>query len=77
VHGTQDTFVPIASSREYIDHIKAEARLLEIDGAQHGFAVHDDPQYLNPQTQQWQAFVIRSVVDWIVQLAMKQPRHGQ
>ena len=32
---------------------------MEIDGAQHGFAVHDDPQYLNPQSQEWQAFVIR------------------
>ncbi|MGH4007534.1 MAG: hypothetical protein ACRDTH_05095 [Pseudonocardiaceae bacterium] len=24
---------------------------LEIEGAQHGFAVHDDPQYLHPQSQ--------------------------
>lgn len=76
VHGTRDTFVPIVSSREYVTHINAEARLIEIDGAQHGFAVHDDPQYLDPQTQEWQAFVIRSVADWIVQLPIKQPRHG-
>ncbi len=76
VHGTADTFVPIASSREYVGHIKAEARLVEIDGAQHGFAVHDDPQYLNPQTRKWQASVIHSVADWIVELPMKQPRHA-
>jgi len=65
VHGTGDTFVPVASSREYVNHIQAEARLLEIDGAQHGFAVHDDPEYLHPQTQEWQAMVIRSVVAWL------------
>jgi uncharacterized protein len=75
VHGTQDTFVPIASSREYITHIKADARLLEIEGAQHGFAVHDDPQYLDPQTRKWQASVIRLVADWIVGLPLQQPRH--
>ncbi|HEY5311277.1 MAG TPA: hypothetical protein VIK18_02115, partial [Pirellulales bacterium] len=60
-----DTFVPIESSREALSQFKAECRLVEIDGAQHGFAVHDDPQYLNPQSQEWQAFVIRTVADWI------------
>ncbi len=39
-----------------VRQIRAEARLLEVDGAQHRFAVHDDPQYLNPQTVEWQAF---------------------
>jgi pimeloyl-ACP methyl ester carboxylesterase len=64
-HGTKDTFVPVESSREALSQLKAEAKLVEIDGAQHGFAVHDDPQYLNPQSQEWQAFVIRTVTDWI------------
>jgi uncharacterized protein len=62
VHGTRDTFVPVESSRMAVGQVtKAEARLIEIDGAQHGFAVHDDPMYQDPQTQQWQASVIRSV----------------
>ena len=65
VHGTKDTFVPIESSRKALPQFKAECELVEIDGAQHGFAVHDDPQYLNPQSQGWQAFVIRTVADWI------------
>ena len=60
----RDTFVPVESSRAAVGQItKAEARLIEIDGAQHGFAVHDDPLYRDPQTQQWQASVVRSVTD--------------
>jgi pimeloyl-ACP methyl ester carboxylesterase len=65
VHGTKDTFVPIESSREAMAQFKAEHKLVEIEGSQHGFAVHDDPHYLNPQSQEWQAFVIRTVTDWI------------
>ena len=65
VHGTKDTFVPIEASREAMNLFTIEHRLVEIEGAQHGFAVHDDPQYLNPQSQEWQAFVIRTVRDWI------------
>lgn len=65
VHGTKDTFVPIESSRAALAQFKAEHRLIEIDGSQHGFAVHDDPQYLNPRSQAWQAFVIRTVAEWI------------
>jgi pimeloyl-ACP methyl ester carboxylesterase len=65
VHGTKDTFVPIESSREAMARFKAEHKLVQIEGSQHGFAVHDDPQYLNPQSQEWQAFVIRTVTDWI------------
>ncbi|MGL5826422.1 MAG: alpha/beta hydrolase, partial [Nocardioides sp.] len=53
VHGTKDTFIPVDSSRQLAEQIPAETRLVEIDGAQHGFAVHDDPQYLNPQTKEW------------------------
>jgi hypothetical protein len=65
VHGTKDTFVPVESSRAALPLLRSEHRLVEIEGSQHGFAVHDDPQYLNPQSQQWQAFVIRTVADWI------------
>src|SRR5580658_8544851 len=65
VHGTKDTFVPIESSRQAATQLTAVRRLVEIEGSQHGFAVHDDPQYLNPQSQEWQEFVIQTVVEWI------------
>jgi uncharacterized protein len=65
LHGTRDTFVPIESSRTADEVLTCEHSLVEIDGAQHGFAVHEDPRYLNPQTQAWQAFVIDAVVDWL------------
>jgi uncharacterized protein len=65
IHGTKDTFVPVESSREAMTLFTAEHRLVEIEGSQHGFAVHDDPQYLNPQSQEWQAFVIHTVTEWI------------
>jgi uncharacterized protein len=65
VHGTKDTFVPIDASRAAVRELRVEHRLVEIEGSQHGFAVHDDPQYLNPQSQQWQAWVIRTVTEWI------------
>jgi pimeloyl-ACP methyl ester carboxylesterase len=65
VHGTKDTFVPIDASREAMTLFQAEHQLVEIEGSQHGFAVHDDPQYRNPQSQEWQVFVIRTVVNWI------------
>jgi pimeloyl-ACP methyl ester carboxylesterase len=65
VHGTGDTFIPVESSREYMRHVKGGAQLIEVSGAQHGFAVHDDPEYRDPQTQQWQAAVIRSVAQWL------------
>lgn len=57
--------MPIESSREALACFTAEHKLVEIEGAQHGFAVHDDPEYLNPQSQEWQAFVIRTVAQWI------------
>jgi uncharacterized protein len=65
VHGTRDTFVPVEASREAMHRFTARHRLVEIEGSQHGFAVHDDPQYLNPQSQQWQALVIGTVTEWI------------
>lgn len=65
VHGTEDTFISIESSRMAVQQLQVEHRLVEVDGAQHGFAVHDDPQYLDPQSQEWQAFVIRIVTEWL------------
>jgi alpha-beta hydrolase superfamily lysophospholipase len=65
VHGTEDTFVPVDSSRAAVQQLQVKHKLIEIDGAQHGFAVHDDPEYLHPQSQEWQAFVIQTVADWL------------
>jgi uncharacterized protein len=65
VHGTNDTFVPIESSRSAIGSFGGEARLVEIDGAQHGIAVHEDPQYQDPQTREWQSYVIRIIAEWL------------
>lgn len=65
VHGTKDTFVSVEGSREAAPRLRVPHKLVEIEGAQHGFAVHEDPQYLNPQTQEWQAFVIQTVTGWI------------
>ncbi|GAA3394413.1 alpha/beta hydrolase [Cryptosporangium minutisporangium] len=65
VHGSKDTFVNVDSSREAVDQVPAKCTLIEIDGAQHGFAVHDDPDYADPRTREWQALVIRETVAWI------------
>ncbi|HET9256367.1 MAG TPA: alpha/beta fold hydrolase [Pseudonocardiaceae bacterium] len=65
VHGTKDIFIPVESSRWAAQRLTVEHRLIEIEGAQHGFAVHDDPGYADPQSQQWQADVIRAVTKWI------------
>ncbi|WP_407841417.1 alpha/beta hydrolase [Streptomyces sp. DSM 116496] len=65
VHGTRDTFVPVESSRRYLPLFAGPAELLELDGAQHGFAVHEDPGYADPQTQLWQAQVIDRVAGFL------------
>ena len=65
VHGTADTLVPIESSRQAVPKFTAPVELVELEGSQHGFAVHDDPQYLNPKSQEYQAYVIRTVADWL------------
>lgn len=68
MHGTEDTFIPVSSSRAAVGEItRASARLIEIEGAQHGIAVHDDPEYTDPQTQQWQASVISSITGWVTE----------
>jgi len=65
VHGTKDTFISIDATRAAVPRFRVEHKLIEIEGAQHGFAVHDDPTYADPQSQEWQAFVIRTVADWL------------
>ncbi|MGW7029157.1 alpha/beta hydrolase [Streptomyces xanthophaeus] len=65
VHGTKDTFVPVESSRRYLPVFGGPAELMELDGAQHGFAVHEDPLYADPQTQVWQAAVIERVCGFL------------
>ena len=65
VHGTKDTFIPVESSRAAAAQFQVEHKLVEIEGAQHGIAVHDDPTYADPQSQEWQAFTIRTIAEWI------------
>lgn len=65
VHGTEDTFVPIDSSRAAIKRLKTRDVLVQIEGAAHGFAVSGDPDYLDEQTHRWQAVAIQKVVDWL------------
>ncbi|MPZ67414.1 MAG: alpha/beta fold hydrolase [Pseudonocardiaceae bacterium] len=65
MHGTEDTFIPVEASRAAAEQLQVEHQLVEIAGAQHGFAVHDDPPYADPQSQEWQAFVIRTAVAWL------------
>ncbi len=67
VHGTADTFVSVESTREALKSMQAPTSLIEVEGAQHGFAVDDDPQYREPQTQHWQASVAQSVTEWLGQ----------
>ncbi|MEE1823792.1 alpha/beta fold hydrolase [Streptomyces sp. BE20] len=65
VHGTADTFVPVELSRRFRPLFGGGAELVEIEGSQHGFAVHEDPQYLDPQTQAWQHEVIKLVSTFV------------
>jgi pimeloyl-ACP methyl ester carboxylesterase len=67
VHGTADTLVPITSTYANLHRFTAPHRLLEIEGAQHGFALHDDPRYLQPQSQRWQTQVIDEICEWLTE----------
>jgi alpha-beta hydrolase superfamily lysophospholipase len=67
VHGTADTLVPIDGTLAAVPNFQAPCRLVKVEGSQHGFAVHDDPQYLNPKSQEYQAFVIGTVAEWVTQ----------
>ncbi|MGW1200892.1 alpha/beta hydrolase [Streptomyces sp. NPDC002536] len=65
VHGTKDTFIPVESSRKFLPLLgTADRQLLEIDGAQHGIAMPEDPDHEHPQTRIWQRQVIEAVVQW-------------
>lgn len=66
VHGTADTLVPFESSREAVSRFTAPCELVPVEGSQHGFAVHDDPQYAHPRSREYQGFVARRVADWLV-----------
>ncbi|WP_220139907.1 alpha/beta hydrolase [Nocardia huaxiensis] len=65
VHGNADTLVPIDGTRAALAQFTAPVELVEVEGSQHGFAVHDDPQYLNPKSQEYQTFVIETVARWL------------
>jgi uncharacterized protein len=65
VHGSEDTFISVESSRAADKQFVCKHRLIELEGAQHGIAVYDDPEYADPQTEEWQASVVRSIVEWI------------
>ncbi|MGX7827981.1 alpha/beta hydrolase [Actinokineospora sp. 24-640] len=64
-HGSEDTFISVESSRRAVEQLTCEHRFMELEGAQHGIAVHDDPEYADPQTQLWQVEVIQAVADWL------------
>jgi uncharacterized protein len=65
VHGTADTFIPVESSRAADRQLVCQHQLIELRGAQHGFAVADDPKYAHPQSRDWQELVIRRTREWI------------
>ncbi|MFE9246893.1 alpha/beta hydrolase [Nocardiopsis sp. NPDC006938] len=67
IHGTADSFIPVESSRRAVEQIAGPARLWEIEGAQHGIAIPNDPGYGDPQTQKWQAEAITEVSEWVTQ----------
>jgi pimeloyl-ACP methyl ester carboxylesterase len=65
IHGTKDTFIPIESSRDATGRLRSEHRLIELEGAQHGFAVHDDPTYADPRSQAYQTEAIAVTDEWL------------
>ncbi|MEU7138586.1 alpha/beta fold hydrolase [Nocardia sp. NPDC046473] len=65
IHGNADTLVPIDGSREAATKFTSPVEFVEIEGSQHGFAVHGDPEYLDPKSQEYQAEVISIVAQWL------------
>ena len=65
LHGTEDTFIPVQSSRDAVALVGAPATLVEVEGAQHGIAAPDDPGYVDPRSQRWQAQAIELVAGWL------------
>ncbi|MEU0213391.1 hypothetical protein [Streptomyces canus] len=64
VHGTTETLVPFESSSEAVVRLNAPCELVPVEGAQQGFAVHDDPDK-DPKSQEYQASVIQTVSQWL------------
>jgi hypothetical protein len=50
-HGTQDTFVPIATIKDNVPRIRGTYRLHEVESAHHRFAMRDGPTYARPQSE--------------------------
>jgi uncharacterized protein len=67
IHGTRDTIVPIQSSRDAVNDFAGIVRLVEIEGAEHGIAVHDDPLCQSPQACEWRACAIHAVTEWFME----------
>lgn len=65
VHGTGDTVIPVEGSRTFVENAAAPIRLLEIEGAQHEFAVDGDTAFTEHQTQEWQAQAISDIANWL------------
>jgi pimeloyl-ACP methyl ester carboxylesterase len=65
LHGSEDTFIPVQSSRDAVALVGAPAVLVEVEGAQHGIAAHDDPGYVDPRSQRWQAQAIELIAAWL------------
>jgi pimeloyl-ACP methyl ester carboxylesterase len=65
VHGTKDTSVPIESSRNAAAQLTAPHELVEVEGAQHGFAADNDPTYTDSRTREWQDSVIGTIAGWL------------
>lgn len=65
LHGSEDTFIPVQSSRDAIGLFTAPATLVEVEGAQHGIAAPDDPGYTDPRSQRWQAQAIDLIAGWL------------
>lgn len=53
--------MPVESTRRHARVLPGPVDVLELNGAQHGFAVHDDPGYTDPQPQVWPAQAIEQV----------------
>lgn len=60
----REAAVPVECSRAAVRQI-AGGELVEFDGADHGFAVPGDDEFLDPRTLRWQGAAIRHVVEWV------------
>ena len=65
IHGTEDNMVPYEVARSY-HQVSAPSEFLSIEGADHGFTVHGDEDYSDPQTRVWQQTAFDATVRWIL-----------